>query len=290
VDVAFTVFVITRLATDPARALAGSEATQEQYEAIKHSLGLDAPLGVQLVDYVRDMLTLNLGDSYWQHVPVLQLISSYLPNTVVLVAVAMVLATVVGVGLGVIASLRPATFLDQVISSISLTGLALPQFWLGALLILVFAVKLGVLPTSGYGLDGHIVLPALTLSTAAAGRIAQVTRSSMIDELARQHIKAARAKGFSTPYILRRHALRNVLVPVVTVISFESIYALAGYSVVVETVFSWPGIGRLAIQAIQRQDLALVQGIVFVIALIIVGWNLLTDLLYRVIDPRIELR
>jgi peptide/nickel transport system permease protein len=290
VGVALTVFVVTRLAGDPARTLAGSEATPEQYEAIKRSLGLDASIPAQLVDYVKDMLTLNFGVSYWQGTSVLGLIEAYLPNTIALVGVAMILATVVGTVLGVVASLRPASFLDQVVSSISLTGLALPQFWLGALLILVFAVNLGVLPTSGYGLDSHIVLPAVTLSMAAMGRIAQVVRTSMIDELGRQHIKVARAKGFSTLYIIRRHALRNVLIPIVTVISFETVYALAGSAIIVETVFSWPGIGRLTIQAIQRQDLPLVQGIVFLLALIVVGWNLLTDLIYRAIDPRIELR
>jgi len=288
--VALTVFVVTRVASDPARTLAGPEATQEQYEAVRASLGLDQSLAVQFVDYVRALAVLDFGDSYWQNVPVSGLIAQFLPNTVFLVVLAMALAVLAGIPLGIVAALRPGSNADQATAAFSLLGLSMPQFWLGAMLILLFAVTLGWLPTSGDGSPAHLILPAVTLALPSMGRIAQITRTTMIDELASQHVLVARAKGLPGGYVVVRHALRNVLVPITTIVSFETVYALAGYSVIVETVFAWPGVGALAIQAIQRQDLTLVQGIVFVIAVVVVLWNLLTDLVYRVIDPRIELR
>lgn len=288
--VAVTVFVVTRVASDPARTLAGPEATHEQYEAVRASLGLDQPLVAQFLDYVQSLAALDFGISYWQNVPVSGLIAQFLPNTVLLVVVAMLLAVLAGVPLGIAAALRPGSNADQATATFSLLGLSLPQFWLGAMFILLFAVTLGWLPTSGQGGIAHIVLPAVTLGLPSMGRIAQITRTTMIDELASQHILVARAKGLGGGYVVFRHALRNVLVPVTTIVSFETVYALAGYSVIVETVFAWPGVGALAIQAIQRQDLPLVQGIVFVIGVIVVLWNLLTDLAYRAVDPRIELR
>ncbi len=157
------------------------------------------------------------------------------------------------------------------------------------MLILVGSLWLGWFPTSGMGGIDHIVLPALTLALPMLGRIAQITRTTMIDELASQHIVVARAKGLSETYVVFRHALRNVTVPVLTVCSWEAVYALAGYSVIVETVFAWPGVGQLAMQAIIREDLILVQGVVIVVALIVVAVNIVTDLLYKVVDPRIEL-
>mgnify|MGYP001037495541 CR=1 FL=1 len=288
--VAVTVFIVTRVASDPARTLAGPEATQEQYEAVRASLGLDQPLLAQFVDYVRDLAALDFGISYWQNVPVSGLIATFLPNTVLLVVVAILFAVLAGIPLGIAAALRPGSNADQGTAAFSLLGLSLPQFWLGAMLILLFAVTLGWLPTSGQGGIQHLILPAITLGLPSMGRIAQITRTTMIDELASQHILVARAKGLGGGYVVFRHALRNVMVPVTTIVSFETVYALAGYSVIVETVFAWPGVGALAIQAIQRQDLTLVQGIVFVIAVVVVLWNLLTDLVYRAIDPRIELR
>jgi peptide/nickel transport system permease protein len=201
----------------------------------------------------------------------------------------MAVALVVGVALGILAARRAGGVLDQLLSSAAIAALSLPQFWLGALLIAWFAVQLKWLPTSGSVGAASIILPAITFALASIGRIAQNTRAAMIDELGTQHILVAQAKGLPGPYLIFRHALPNVAVPILTLFSYEFVYALAGYSVVVETVFAWPGIGFLSIQAIQRQDLLLVQGIVFVVAIIVVLVNIVTDLLYKLIDPRIEL-
>jgi peptide/nickel transport system permease protein len=204
--------------------------------------------------------------------------------------VAIVFAVLLGVPLGIGAALKPGSKLDQGLATFALLGLSLPQFWLGAMLILLFSVQLGWFPTSGMGGIEHIVLPALTLGLPSLGRIAQITRTSMIDELSSQHILTARAKGLSGRYLITRHALRNVMVPIATIVSWETAYTLAGYSVIVETVFAWPGLGYLAIQAIQREDLILIQGIVIVVAAIVVLINIVTDILYTAIDPRIELK
>lgn len=288
--VALTVFLVTRILSDPARQMLPLDATQEQYLNLKRSLGLDASLPRQFVDYVGDLASFNLGESFWQKKSVSGLIWERLPNTMLLAAVAISFAVLLGVPLGIGAALRPGSKLDQGLATFALLGLSLPQFWLGAMLILVFSVGLGWFPTSDMGGIDNLVLPALTLGLPSLGRIAQITRTSMIDELSSQHILTARAKGLSGRYLITRHALRNVLVPITTIVSWETAYTLAGYSVVVETVFAWPGLGYLAIQAIQREDLILIQGIVIVVATIVVLINIVTDILYTVIDPRIELK
>jgi peptide/nickel transport system permease protein len=287
--VATTVFVVTRLFADPAASILGAEATAESYAQLRHDLGLDRSIPVQYARYVKDAVTFDFGVSNWQGTSVTGLIKDRLPNTIRLVGIAMVFAIVIGILLGITASRRPGSKLDQGVAGFALLGLCLPQFWLGAVLILIGAVQLGWFPSFGIGGVDHLILPALTLALPALGRVAQITRTAMIDELSSQHILTARAKGLSEPYIIVRHALRNVLVPILTICSWELIVALAGYSIVVETVFAWPGIGQLTIQAIQQSDLTLVQGIVMVIALIVVLVNLLTDLAYKLIDPRIEL-
>ncbi|HEY4278257.1 MAG TPA: ABC transporter permease [Conexibacter sp.] len=288
--VALTVFLVTRILSDPARQMLPLDATHEQYVNLKHSLGLDRSLPAQFVDYVGDLARFNLGESFWQKTSVSGLIADRLPNTLELAAVAIAFAVLLGVPLGIGAALKPGSKLDQSLATFALLGLSLPQFWLGAMLILLFSVVLGWFPTSGMGGIEHIVLPALTLGLPSLGRIAQITRTSMIDELASQHILTARAKGLSGRYLITRHALRNVMVPIATIVSWETAYTLAGYSVIVETVFAWPGLGYLAIQAIQREDLILIQGIVIVVATIVVLINIVTDILYTAIDPRIELK
>lgn len=288
--VALTVFLVTRIMSDPARQMLPLDATEEQYRNVRQALGLDQSIPVQFLDYVKDLVSFNLGESFWQKTSVSGLIADALPNTLLLAAVAIGLAVLIGVPLGIGAAMRPGSKLDQSLATFALLGLSLPQFWLGAMLILLFSVGLGWLPTSGIGGVEHLVLPALTLGLPSLGRIAQITRTSMIDELASQHILTARAKGLSGRYVIRRHALRNVLVPITTIVSWETAFTLAGYSVIVETVFAWPGLGHLAIQAIQREDLILIQGIVIVVATIVVLLNIITDVLYTVIDPRIDLR
>lgn len=287
--VAVTVFVVTRVLSEPARDMLPLDATPAQVHKLRHTLGLDQSIPTQFVEYVGQLVRFHLGESYWQHTSVGGLIGTALPHTILLAAVGIGFAVLLGLPLGIGAALRPGSWLDQTLAGFALVGLSLPQFWLGSMLIFLFAVELGWLPTYGMGGIDHLLLPALTLGLPILGRIAQITRTTMIDELSSQHILAARARGLSSSYIVLRHALRNVTVPIMTIVSWETAYTLAGYSVIVETVFAWPGIGYLSIQAIEHEDLILIQGIVMVVATIVVVINILTDVLYSLVDPRIKL-
>jgi peptide/nickel transport system permease protein len=288
--VMLTVFVVSRIVSDPVRRMLDFDATDEQVRAVTERLGLDESILQQLWLYVTDVITLDFGTSYWQNRPVMEMIFERLPNTLVLVLAGMLIAVAIGIPLGVAASLRPGGWLDQITSSVALLGLSLPQFWLGAMLILLFAVTLGWLPTSGRGGPEHLVLPVIAIALPTLGRIVQVTRTSMIDVLASPYILAAKAKGLSDSYVIARHALRNAFIPIFTLTAFETAYTIAGTAVVVEVLFAWPGVNYLAMQALQRQDLLLVQGVVLVMAIIVVVINLLLDVSYRFIDPRIRLR
>jgi peptide/nickel transport system permease protein len=287
--VTLVVFVVTRVIADPARMLLPYESSQEQYETLKASLGYDRPMIEQLRDFGGDVVTLDFGDSLWQRQPALELVMERLPRSLLLVVLSLGLAVLLAVPLGILASLRPSSALDKVAVVTSLLGLSVPQFWLGMLLIMLFAVRLGWFPTSGQGSIAQLVLPAIALALPAAGRITQMTRSSMIDEMSTAYVTTATAKGMRPRYIIRRHVLRNAAVPVVTMTGWELVRGLAGYTIVVETVFAWPGIGYLAVQAVERQDLPLIQAVVFVIAVVVVLVNFLMDVLYLRIDPRISI-
>jgi len=287
--VTVTVFFVTRKLTDPVRVMLPLSATQEDYDRLEASLGLDKPLLQQFRTFLGDVVQLDFGVSFWQGTDALELVLDRLPATFLLVAASMFLAIVVFIPLGIAASLRPGGWLDRVLVSISLFGLSMPQFWLGAMLIWVFSVRLGWLPTSGSGSTKHIILPAVTLASTSGGRIAQITRSSMIDQLNRPYVNTLRAKGMRPSWVLFRHVLRNAAVPITTLTAYEAAFALAGYAVIVETVFAWPGMGRLAIQAVNQRDIILLQAVVFVAASLIVATNILADILYKVIDPRVRL-
>lgn len=284
------VFVLTRLVGDPVRVMLPLEATAEQRALFEAQLGLDRPILVQFVNYVRDVIALDFGDSLWQRRPVMEIIAERAGSTLLLSFAAMGFAVLVAIPLGVIAALRPEGILDRLIVVISLIGLSVPQFWLGLLLIVFFSLQLGWLPTSGAGGFKHLILPALTLAIPAMTRIVLVARSSMIDQLNTQYIKTCRAKGIAPWRVIWIHALRNSLVTIFTLCGWELIRVLCGYTVVVESVFAWPGLGLTAIQAIERQDLILVQGIVFLVAIMVVVLNLIFDLFYKVIDHRIDVR
>jgi peptide/nickel transport system permease protein len=287
--VVVVVFIVTRMIGDPVDVMLPLEATEEQRAAFEQQLGLDRPILVQFADYVWDLSRLDFGESLWQDRPALTIIAERLPATLLLVAASIALATVVGIPLGVFAALSPGSIVDRVTVVLSLVALSVPQFWLGLLLIVLFSVMLGWLPTGGSGGLAHLVLPAVTLALPAMTRIVMVVRSQMIDELNAQYIKTVEAKGLSGFRIVGVHAMRNALVPVLTLVAWEFIRILSGYTVVVETVFAWPGLGLTALQAIQRQDLVLLQAIVFVIAVMVVAFNLAVDLVYKSIDPRIKL-
>jgi peptide/nickel transport system permease protein len=288
--VVVVVFILTRLIGDPVRVMLPLEATAEQRAAFEAQLGLDRPIGVQFVDYVRDVAVLDFGDSLWQRRPVMEIIVERAPATLALTFAAIGLAVALSVPLGVVAALRPEGVLDRIVVLISLAGLSIPQFWLGLLFIVFFSLTLGWLPTSGSGSLAHFVLPTLTLAIPAMTRLIMVVRSTMIDQLNTQYVRVLRAKGMTPWRVVAVHALRNSGVPILTLAGWELIRALSGYTVVVESVFAWPGLGLTAIQAIERQDLILLQAIVFLTAIMVVVLNLLIDIASKAFDPRIDLR
>lgn len=283
------VFVITRLIGDPVQVMLPLDASAADRDTLRHALGLDQSLARQYIGYLSDIARLNFGNSLWQQRPALAIVIERLPYTAVLCITAIAIAALIGPPLGILAAIRPGRIADRIAVVTSLLGLSLPQFWLGLLLMMLFAIRLKWLPSSGGDGAAYLMLPALTLALPTIGRLAIMTRSAMIDELNAPYIRTAMAKGLRFGRILAVHALRNVMAPTLSVASWEFARMIAGYTVVVETVFAWPGVGLAAVQAIQKQDLVLLQAIVFFIALIVVVTNLVVDLALKWIDPRIEL-
>ena len=288
VGVSVAVFVITHAIGDPVRLMLPLEASQAEYERARENLGFNDPLPVQFFHFAATAVQGDFGDSLWQRVPALPLVLAKLPATFLLAFSAMALAVVLAIPLGVVAALRPRTWLDHVCSLGALAGMCVASNWLGLMLILIFAVQLGWFKTSGYGTLGHLVLPAVTLAAAPLGRITQIVRSSTLDELNKNYVMAARARGLTEPAVILGHALKNAAIPIVTLSGWELSRLLAGFTVIVEVVFAWPGVGLLAIDAINRQDLTLLQADVFVVGVLVVGLNLLIDLTYGWFDPRIR--
>ena len=284
------VFVITRLVGDPVKFMLPLSATEEQRAARRASMGLDDPILTQFIRYLGDLIRLDLGDStYVRNTPALEVVFDYLPRTLQLVAFGMVLAVVFSIPLGVIASRHPGRLIDRVLTTFSLIGLSMPQFFLGYVLLIGFTVKLQWFQTGPGPWKTNLVLPAICMSLPAIGRLAMVVRSAMIDELNTQYVKVAKAKGLRQRRILGVHALRNAGIPYVTLLGWELIRALAGYTVVVESVFNWPGLGFMAKTAIAEQDFFLIQAIVFVVAVIVVIINIAIDVAYKALDPRVKL-
>jgi len=288
VGVSVVVFIVTHAIGDPVRLMLPLEATQEEYLAMRHAWGFDRPLHVQFADFAAKALRGDFGESLWQRTPALELVIDRLPASFLLSFVAIFIALVGSIPLGILAALRPRSLLDRVCVIGSLFGVCVPVFWLGMMVILLFAVDLGWFYTSGYGTWKHLVLPAVTLAALPVGRITQIVRSSMLDELHQSYMRTARAKGLTEGYIIVRHALKNASIPIVTLAAWELTRMLAGYTIVVEKVFAWPGFGLLAMQAIERHDLTLVQADVFVVALIVVTLNILIDFIYAALDPRVR--
>jgi peptide/nickel transport system permease protein len=287
--VTIIVFVVTRLIGDPVKVMLPLEATLEQRAVFEKRLGLDRPIPIQFIEFMGDIARLDFGNSLWQHRPAMEIVFEKLPLTLILSFVGIGFAFVISIPLGIIAALRPGGVSDRSTVFFSLIGLSVPQFWLGLLFIIIFAVQLRWLPTSGVATPFHLILPALTMGLPTLARMVMIVRSSMIDELNQQYVKTGFAKGLPFYRVVGIHAMRNAALPVVTLCGWELIRAVAGYSVVVETVFAWPGLGMTAIQAIEREDLILLQAIVFTVAIIVVIINILMDLVYTVIDPRLKL-
>ena len=283
------VFVVTRLVGDPVNVMLPLEATPELRAEFRHALGLDRPIIEQFWTYLADLAQFDLGESLWQRRPAADVIAENLPYTMQLVFLSVALSVMIAVPLGTLAASRPGRPRDQITTATSLVGLSMPEFWVGLLLIVVFAVRLGWFPVAGAGTPLHYVLPVITMSLPIVAQLTMVVRSSMVDELNEPYIQTARAKNLSTSRIIGVHALRNASVPILTLTGFELIRALAGYTGLVETVFAWPGLGFTASQAIFQQDLILLQAIVFVIAILVTVINIGIDILYKVLDPRIRL-
>lgn len=287
VGLVIVVFFVTHLLGDPARLMLRPEATEEQVQALRDSLGLNDPLHVQFGRYISDLSRGDFGDSIWQRVPALPIVLDRIPATLYLAGVTMLIAFPLAIVLGVISAIRPRSLADRIVTVISLTGVSTADFWLGLMLILLFAVQLGWLPTSGYGGIDYVILPALALAMRPMGRISQVVRSAMLDEMSRPYMVTARAKGLKERVVIVSHALKNAFIPVVTLTGDEASVMLNG-AVVIETLFGWPGVGILLIQAIERRDLPLIEASVITIAVMIVTVNLLVDLAYTFIDPRVR--
>lgn len=284
------VFVITRMVGDPVKFMLPLSATETERAARRAALGLDKPLITQFVQFLGDLVRLDLGEStFVRGTPALDVVVDYLPRTLQLVAFGMVVAVGASVPLGIISSRRPGGALDRLLTTLSLIGLSVPQFFLGYVLVIGFTVKLSWFRTGAGPWVSNLVLPAVCMALPAIGRLSMVVRSAMIDELNAQYVKVARAKGLSQRRILVVHALRNAGIPFVTLLGWEVIRALAGYTVVVESVFNWPGLGFMAKNAINQQDFFLIQAIVFVVAVMVVAINIIVDIAYKALDPRVKL-
>ena len=296
--VSIIIFMTLHLAPgDPVDIMLGSQATQEDRARLRADLGLDQPLGIQYLYWISHVVRGDLGRSLWMKRPVLGEVLGRFKATLILTGTALVLSTVAGIALGVLSASRPNSLVDRASAVASLFGASMPSFWLGIVLMVIFALWLGWLPASGmyapYGggdlrdLLAHLALPAITLAAASVTIIARLTRATMLETLSQDYIRTARAKGVGTRGVVLRHALKNAMIPIVTVVGVQAGYLLGG-AVLTETVFAWPGVGTLMVQGILARDFPLVQGCVLVVALSFVLVNLAVDLLYAWLDPRIH--
>lgn len=272
---------------DPAQAMLGEGAAPEDVAQLRERLGLDRPLLVQYGSFLQGLVRGDLGVSLRNDLPVTQQILERMPATAELAVASMAVAVLIALPLGIVAAVWRGTAIDHSAMTLSLVGISVPNFWLGPLLAIVFAVELGWLPVGGRGTLAHLVLPALTLGASLAAILARMTRTSLLEELREPYVLAARAKGVSRSRAVLHHAFRNSLIPIVTILGLQFGVVLTG-AVITETIFAWPGIGRLLIQSISFRDYPTVQGCVLLIAVTYVGVNLITDLTYGFLDPRIR--
>jgi peptide/nickel transport system permease protein len=286
--VATLVFALIHLVPgDPAQAMLGEGASQDEILKLQHALGLDRPLLSQYRSFLVGIAHGDLGTSFRYNAPVTTQILQKFPNTAALALAAMLVAIVFAIPLGILAAVYRGTMIDHAAMTLALLGICMPNFWLGPLLAILFAVRLGWLPVSGIGGLSHLVLPAVTLGAALAAILARMTRASVLEELRELYVLSARARGLSGTRAVVHHAFRNSLIPIVTIIGLQFGAVLTG-TIITETIFAWPGIGRLLIQAINFRDYPLVQGCILFISITYVAMNLLTDLTYGFLDPRIR--
>jgi peptide/nickel transport system permease protein len=282
-------FFLHLIPGDPVEVMLGETAQQADKERLRQELGLNQPLYVQYGRFMAGIVQGDLGGSYFYRRPVVQVIAERAPATVELALAAFIVAGLIAIPLGIIAAMREGTAVDNAAVLFSLVGVSLPNFWLGPLLIILFSIKLGWLPVSGRAGVASLVLPAITLGAAFAAILSRMTRASLLERLGEDYLMVARAKGLPEWKVILKHALRNALIPIITVMGLQ-IGALLSGAIITENVFSWPGIGTLLINAIEARDYPLVQGCILFISLSYVFVNLLTDLFYGWADPRIRLK
>ncbi len=287
VGISMISFFFVHLSGDPVMLMLPGDASDQEIEELREQLGFNDPLHEQYWRFAYNAVQGDLGNSLYFNAPVMKIVLERLPASLELAIAAMFIALSIGIPLGIISAVRHGTMLDMGSMLVALFGLSMPHFWLGIMLMLFFSVFLGWLPTSGRGTLAHLIMPALSLGLPLMAMFARLTRSVMLEVLNLDYIRTARAKGLKEIIVISKHALKNTLIPLVTVAGMQ-FSAILGGTVIIETVFAWPGLGRLVVQAIFRRDYPLVQGIVFVLALIFVGMNLIVDILYVYLDPQIS--
>jgi peptide/nickel transport system permease protein len=286
--ISFIVFIALHLTGDPAAAmLRAGQPTRADIVAMRLHLGLNQPLPTQYGIFLWHMLHGDLGTSYYYQTPALQLVLNHMPATLLLTAVSMAVSLLIAFPLGILSATKRNTVIDYVARVFALLGVSFPNFWLGIMFILLFAVRLNWLPPSGYGSAEYLILPALTLGIILAGISTRLIRSSILDALGEDYVRTARAKGVTRPNVLVKHVVRNSLLPIVTYVGLQ-FGTLLGGQVIIEQVFAWPGVGQLALGAVNQSDFPLVQASVMVLAALLVLVNLLVDISYAFLDPRIQ--
>lgn len=287
VGISMIAFFFIHLTGDPVMLMLPADASMHEIEELRQKLGFNDPLYVQYWRFATKAVQGDFGDSLYYHVPAMELITERLPASLELAVAAMLVAFLVAVPLGILSAVKRGSFIDLGSMLGALFGLSMPHFWLGIMLILLFSVKLGWLPTSGRGGLSHLVMPALALGMSLMAMFARLTRSVMLEVLNQDYVRTARAKGLKERIVIGKHALKNALIPLVTVAGMQFGFLIGG-TVIIETVFAWPGVGRLVVQAIFNRDYPLVQATVLVLAVLFVLVNLLVDLLYVYLDPQIS--
>lgn len=283
------IFVITHMIGDPVHLLLPPEASHAEREAFRSQLGLDRPLHIQYAVFLRDAIQGNFGISFRHGRPALGLVIEHLPATLELTVAAMFLSILLAIPIGILSSVKPGSLLDRIGMTFALFGQSAPVFWIGIMFILLFGVKFHWFPVSGRGGIGHLVMPAVTLGLFSTAAITRLTRSSMLDVLDKEYIRTARVKGLPENRVILKHALKNALIPIITIVALQFGMMLSG-AVITETIFSWPGVGRLAVNAIYNRDFPVVQAAVFITSVFFIVIHLLVDLLYTFVDPRITYR
>jgi ABC-type dipeptide/oligopeptide/nickel transport system permease component len=287
--VSVVVFLILHLTGDPAMLLLPPDATVEDVERFRRDMGFNDPVAVQYLRFLGGALRGDFGVSLRHSEPAMSLVLDRLPATFELAGAGLLIAVALAIPAGIVSAVKRNTAVDYVSTVVALLGQAMPTFWLGIMLILVFSVQLGWLPSSGRGDLAHLILPAITLGLFTTARITRLTRSGMLEVMGQDYIRTARAKGVGEPPVVWKHALRNASIPIVTIVGIE-LGTLLGGSVITETIFAWPGVGRLSVQAIFNRDYPVVQAAVFLLASTFVIVNLLVDVMYTYLDPRIRFR